>query len=55
MLNLLAVVAQTALLALLAPAVVGYVRLAKAGSRDAGAPACFSPIASCARPSARAW
>jgi formate hydrogenlyase subunit 4 len=30
MLNLLAVVAQTALLALLAPAVVGYVRLAKA-------------------------
>jgi hypothetical protein len=28
MLNLLAVVAQTALLALLAPAVVGYVRLA---------------------------
>ena len=39
MLNLLAVVAQTALLALLAPAVVGYVRLAKArlqGRRGAG-------------------
>ena len=39
MLNLLAVVAQTALLALLAPAVVGYVRLAKArlqGRQGAG-------------------
>jgi formate hydrogenlyase subunit 4 len=39
MLNLLVVVAQTALLALVAPAVVGYVRLAKArlqGRRGAG-------------------